>query len=533
MHGVSKFWLAALRPKSKATHTLFILVFIIGVLEADFITYPSSTWYDGYIKCRQNGLAMATGWDITSDLNIAYPIWINAFSVRANYLEKFFIFAKMPNTEGAHVRCVNSTAFVGNSKNMQFEEGRKYCQNQSSGSQIDLPIVTLTNFYMFRELSSKMYWIQDVDVGTFINSEYLSVDCFVLKTRNEFVPDTCTKNYSYACVNVTVHDTLQYIERESRVPKFDLTSSSTPLTSSAGIVHDTITYTGNETEGQNNDPTSPSTSVTPTAGISEFVTSLFTSDTNDGVDFTYSATNKSSDLNSDRKTKEDAMKSSTLLWVATTIGSCLAALIFIVACICIKRKRGNNIRKTFQKNELIQPLNIPQEGYYVNIVENDVISDDITGREATPYTSLQIPEKHMYTALLEPSFMSIETSYVIGRIAKSDVVEPSFISIETSYVIGRIAESDTPVDTQSEVTERQENNHDNPESDDPGDTQYDDVEVSENDYTWKTNTEFEATMSENDDPGDPQYEDVDVSEYDGTGKTNTEFEATMSSFFVK
>ncbi|XP_052254775.1 uncharacterized protein LOC127860609 isoform X8 [Dreissena polymorpha] len=501
MHGVSKFWLAALRPKSKATHTLFILVFIIGVLEADFITYPSSTWYDGYIKCRQNGLAMATGWDITSDLNIAYPIWINAFSVRANYLEKFFIFAKMPNTEGAHVRCVNSTAFVGNSKNMQFEEGRKYCQNQSSGSQIDLPIVTLTNFYMFRELSSKMYWIQDVDVGTFIN--------------------------------LTVHDTLQYIERESRVPKFDLTSSSTPLTSSAGIVHDTITYTGNETEGQNNDPTSPSTSVTPTAGISEFVTSLFTSDTNDGVDFTYSATNKSSDLNSDRKTKEDAMKSSTLLWVATTIGSCLAALIFIVACICIKRKRGNNIRKTFQKNELIQPLNIPQEGYYVNIVENDVISDDITGREATPYTSLQIPEKHMYTALLEPSFMSIETSYVIGRIAKSDVVEPSFISIETSYVIGRIAESDTPVDTQSEVTERQENNHDNPESDDPGDTQYDDVEVSENDYTWKTNTEFEATMSENDDPGDPQYEDVDVSEYDGTGKTNTEFEATMSSFFVK
>ncbi|XP_052254776.1 uncharacterized protein LOC127860609 isoform X9 [Dreissena polymorpha] len=497
MHGVSKFWLAALRPKSKATHTLFILVFIIGVLEADFITYPSSTWYDGYIKCRQNGLAMATGWDITSDLNIAYPIWINAFSVRANYLEKFFIFAKMPNTEGAHVRCVNSTAFVGNSKNMQFEEGRKYCQNQSSGSQIDLPIVTLTNFYMFRELSSKMYWIQDVDVGTFINSEYLSVDCFVLKTRNEFVPDTCTKNYSYACVNVTVHDTLQYIERESRVPKFDLTSSSTPLTSSAGIVHDTITYTGNETEGQNNDPTSPSTSVTPTAA------------------------------------KEDAMKSSTLLWVATTIGSCLAALIFIVACICIKRKRGNNIRKTFQKNELIQPLNIPQEGYYVNIVENDVISDDITGREATPYTSLQIPEKHMYTALLEPSFMSIETSYVIGRIAKSDVVEPSFISIETSYVIGRIAESDTPVDTQSEVTERQENNHDNPESDDPGDTQYDDVEVSENDYTWKTNTEFEATMSENDDPGDPQYEDVDVSEYDGTGKTNTEFEATMSSFFVK
>ncbi|XP_052254778.1 uncharacterized protein LOC127860609 isoform X10 [Dreissena polymorpha] len=439
MHGVSKFWLAALRPKSKATHTLFILVFIIGVLEADFITYPSSTWYDGYIKCRQNGLAMATGWDITSDLNIAYPIWINAFSVRANYLEKFFIFAKMPNTEGAHVRCVN----------------------------------------------------------------------------------------------ITVHDTLQYIERESRVPKFDLTSSSTPLTSSAGIVHDTITYTGNETEGQNNDPTSPSTSVTPTAGISEFVTSLFTSDTNDGVDFTYSATNKSSDLNSDRKTKEDAMKSSTLLWVATTIGSCLAALIFIVACICIKRKRGNNIRKTFQKNELIQPLNIPQEGYYVNIVENDVISDDITGREATPYTSLQIPEKHMYTALLEPSFMSIETSYVIGRIAKSDVVEPSFISIETSYVIGRIAESDTPVDTQSEVTERQENNHDNPESDDPGDTQYDDVEVSENDYTWKTNTEFEATMSENDDPGDPQYEDVDVSEYDGTGKTNTEFEATMSSFFVK
>ncbi|KAH3702044.1 hypothetical protein DPMN_077045 [Dreissena polymorpha] len=82
-------------------------------------------------------------------------------------------------------------------------------------------------------------------------------------------------------------------------------------------------------------------------------------------------------------------------------------------------------------------------------------------------------EKHLYTALVGPSFMSTETSSVIGRIANRDF----------------------HVETEFEMSERQENNYDEPENDDPGDTNYDDVEVFEKDIPGQTNTESEATTS--------------------------------------
>ncbi|KAH3701921.1 hypothetical protein DPMN_076917 [Dreissena polymorpha] len=102
-------------------------------------------------------------------------------------------------------------------------------------------------------------------------------------------------------------------------------------------------------------------------------------------------------------------------------------------------------------------------------------------------------EKHLYTALVGPSFMSTEASSVIGRIAESDVVGPSFMSTEASYVIGRVADRDVNVETQFEMSERQENNYDESENDDLGDTNYDDVEVS--DIPGQTNTESETTTS--------------------------------------
>ncbi|KAH3702238.1 hypothetical protein DPMN_077246 [Dreissena polymorpha] len=79
-------------------------------------------------------------------------------------------------------------------------------------------------------------------------------------------------------------------------------------------------------------------------------------------------------------------------------------------------------------------------------------------------------EKHLYTSLVGRSFMSTETSHVIGRIAGSDV----------------------PVEAQFE---RQENNNDEPENDDPGDTNYDDVEISEKDGPGQTNPESEDIVS--------------------------------------
>ncbi|KAH3701839.1 hypothetical protein DPMN_076835 [Dreissena polymorpha] len=416
-----------------------------GKLEqAELIANPSSTWYDGYIKCRQSGLDMATWFDVTPDMNITYPIWLNGLEVRVNYLDSFFLIRKLPKNELAYVWCVNSTAFVDSRIRMTFEEGRKYNQNQPSGSQMDFPLVNHTNLHLFGFSSMYWYWIKAEEVGQFLNSEDLTAQCFVLKDIGDRRKDNCTNKYSFICVNATVHDYIHYTGKESRVEYYDPTSSRTPVTSSA---------------------------VT-----SEFVTSLVTSETYIGVDVTTSAANTPFYLHvstSDPKNEKLAKASSIIIWVSTTLGSCLVVLIVIIACLCIKRKQGSNARTAFQQNDIVLPSNVPQEGLEENSMQYDSLPDDITERKLTPYNSLQMKERHLYTASVEPRFMSTETSYVIGR----------------------IAESDYPVETQFEMSERQENNYDGPENDDQGDTNYDDVEVSKKDSQEKINTESEANMS--------------------------------------
>ncbi|XP_052255172.1 uncharacterized protein LOC127860904 [Dreissena polymorpha] len=446
MPGVSTFWFAALRPKSKAMYTGFLLAFITGVLEADIITNPSSTWYDGIIKCRQHGLSMVTSRYATLYKNITYPIWANGFEVRVNYLDEFFIIDKLHENGKALVRCMNSKSPVGNLKPMQFEEGHKYCQKQSNGSHIHLPFVNHTNLDMFRWLNGVPNWIQAVNVGPFLNSEDLTVHCLVLNGFELFPPrkDNCTNKYASICVNETFHDIIWY---RGRGPS----------------------------DVKNCDPTSCRTPVSSSAVTSEFMTSLVTAETYIGVDLNTSVANTPFYLDestSDPKTEEEA-KTSSIIIISTTLGSCLVVLIVIISGLCLKRKQGNNTRIIFQQNELVQPSIVPQEVHDDNSVHVDVISDNIAGREATPYTSLQMTEKHLYTALVGPSFMSTETSSVIGRIANRDF----------------------HVETQFEMFERQENKYDEIENDDPGDSNYDDVEVLEKDIPGQTSTESEATTS--------------------------------------
>ncbi|XP_052255384.1 uncharacterized protein LOC127861060 isoform X2 [Dreissena polymorpha] len=390
MPGVSTFWFAALRPKSKAMYTGFLLAFITGVLD------------------------------------------------------ELFIIDKFHEKRNALVRCMNSTSPVGRIHPMQFEEGHKYCQKQSNGSHIHLPFVNHTNLDMFRRwLNGVPYWIQAVNVGPFLNSEDLTVHCLVLIDDYHWRKDNCTNKYASICVNATVRDIIWYSRQKSMVQNCDPTSCRTPVSSSA-------------------------------------VTSEF-------KDQLYHMTHRA------WPAEEEAKTSSIIIWVSTTFGSCLVVLIVIISGLCLKRKQGNNARTTFQQNELVQPSIVPQEVNDDNSVHVDVISDNIAGREATPYTSLQMTEKHLYTALVGPSFMSTEASSVIGRIAESDVVGPSFMSTEASYVIGRVADRDVNVETQFEMSERQENNYDESENDDLGDTNYDDVEVS--DIPGQTNTESETTTS--------------------------------------
>ncbi|XP_052253480.1 uncharacterized protein LOC127859920 [Dreissena polymorpha] len=244
-------------------------------------------------------------------------------------------------------------------------------------------------------------------------TQYSDVEYAFLQGSNKNINFANTGTKQALCCKATGHDVIRYGEEESLVPNYDPTTSSTPLTTSAGT--------------------------------SEFVTSM---------------------------AKVEDNTSSVIITVASTLGSCLVVLVVIVTCLCLRRKQGNNTRTTFQQNEHVHQSNVPQ-GHDDNIDNNDVIPDDITEREATPYTSLQMTEKHLYTALVGPSFMSTEASHVIGRIADRDV----------------------HVETQFEMSEQQENNYDESENDDPGNTNYDDVEVSEKDIPGQTNTESEATTS--------------------------------------
>ncbi|KAH3823639.1 uncharacterized protein LOC127832140 isoform X1 [Dreissena polymorpha] len=325
MSTVSKFRFALLRPKSKATNTGFLLAFIIGVLEADFISNPSSTWYDVYIKCRNSKQTMMN-WRMWTDekpvLKITNPVWLYGFEVRIPNENRYFKFDQLHSNMTAFVRCVNRTAFADIYKTLTFEEARKNCENRANGSHMELPLMNNNNidtFSVSNDIIDTTLWIQAADVGKILNSEDLNVHCFVLNNHGELRKDNCTKSYSSVCVNATVHDTIQYSGQESKVPNYD--------------------------------PTSPSTTVTSSAGTSEFVTSLVTSETNGDVDLTTSAANKSFDLNnstSDHKShaKDKPVMAEKIHIALICVGvAVVTALVVAVICCCIIKRKLNKHRR--------------------------------------------------------------------------------------------------------------------------------------------------------------------------------------------
>ncbi|KAH3702750.1 hypothetical protein DPMN_077776 [Dreissena polymorpha] len=110
---------------------------------------------------------------------------------------------------------------------------------------------------------------------------------------------------------------------------------------------------------------------------------------------------------------EKEKASSIIILVSTTIGPCLLALIVMVACMCLKRKH---------------------EGHRDNSYHYDVIPDDITEQEATPYTSLQMTERHLYTALAV-------------RLENTDDEPDNDSPIETNYAYVEVPDNGRPGQT--------------------------------------------------------------------------------------
>ncbi|XP_052255466.1 uncharacterized protein LOC127861134 isoform X2 [Dreissena polymorpha] len=109
------------------------------------------------------------------------------------------------------------------------------CQNHISGTRelLTMNRTNLDEFKISSDIINVSFWTRAVEVGTFLNSEDLIVHCLMLNHHGELRKDNCTKNYSSVCVNATVHDTIQYSGQESKVPNYDPTSPSTPMTTSA------------------------------------------------------------------------------------------------------------------------------------------------------------------------------------------------------------------------------------------------------------------------------------------------------------
>ncbi|XP_052255465.1 uncharacterized protein LOC127861134 isoform X1 [Dreissena polymorpha] len=245
------------------------------------------------------------------------------------------------------------------------------CQNHISGTRelLTMNRTNLDEFKISSDIINVSFWTRAVEVGTFLNSEDLIVHCLMLNHHGELRKDNCTKNYSSVCVNATVHDTIQYSGQESKVPNYD--------------------------------PTSPSTPMTTSAGTSEFVTSLVTTETNDGVDLTTSAANKSSDLHnstSDHKSraKDKPMMEEKILIPLICVGvSVVTALVVAVICCCrIKRKSNKDRRPTFfdGNSKTADSVNIKDAQHYEvsDISEYATPSDAVTGgpKTARPRSSI-------------------------------------------------------------------------------------------------------------------------------------------------
>ncbi|XP_052255594.1 uncharacterized protein LOC127861225 isoform X1 [Dreissena polymorpha] len=375
MTGLLKQNSTVLRPKRKATLTGFLLACIIGALGANFINNPPNTWYGGYIKCRQNNQTMLN-WGVwedgTTDLKKQYPIWLYGFEVRIHnksipISDKFFKLDQLQNTRTAYVRCEAGSLFEDYTL-INFEQAHIICQNHTSGTR-ELLTVNHTNLDKFKissDIIKTSFWTQAVEVGTFLNSEDLIVHCLMLNHHGELRKDNCTKSYSSVCVNATVHNTIQYSGHESKVPNYDPTSSSTPVTSSAGT--------------------------------SEFVTSLVTTETNDGVDLTTSVANKSSDLHnstSDHKSRAKVMEEKILIpLICVGVAVVTALVVAVICCFRIKRKSNKDRRPTFSdgNSKTADSVNIKDAQHYEvsDISEYATPSYAVTGgpKTARPRSSI-------------------------------------------------------------------------------------------------------------------------------------------------
>ncbi|KAH3702239.1 hypothetical protein DPMN_077247 [Dreissena polymorpha] len=375
MTGLLKQNSTVLRPKRKATLTGFLLACIIGALEANFINNLPSTWYDGYMTCRQSKQTMLNWgmWkDGTTDLKIQYPVWLYGLEVRIHNKNTFFKLDQLQNARTSSVRCEAGTSFDDNYTLFIFEQAHTVCKNDTSGIPMELLTVKHTNLDKFKissDIINTSFWTQPVEVETFLNSEDLVVHCFVLNHHGELRKDNCTKSYSSVCVNATVHDTIQYSGQESNVPNYEPTSSTTPVTSSAGTL--------------------------------EFVTSLVTSETNGGVDLTTSAANKSSDLHDStsdhisRATDKQVMEEKILIAISCVAVAVVTALLVAVICCCrIKRKPNKDRRPNLLEgfSETADSVHFKDAQHYEvsDISEYATPSDAETGgpRTARPRSSI-------------------------------------------------------------------------------------------------------------------------------------------------
>ncbi|XP_052253482.1 uncharacterized protein LOC127859921 isoform X2 [Dreissena polymorpha] len=310
--------------------------------------------------------------DGTTDLKIQFPVWLYGFEVRIHnkISDKFFKLDQLQNTRTAYVRCEAGSLFDDYTL-FNFEKAHIICQNHTSGTRELLTVnhTNLDKFKISRDIINMSFWTQAVKVGTFLNSEELIVHCLMLNHHGELRKDNCTKSYSSVCVNATVHNTIQYSGQESKVPNYD--------------------------------PTSPSTPVTSSAGTSESVTSLVTSETNDGVDLTTSAANKSSDLHnstSDHKSraKDKPVMEEKILIALICVGVAVvtALVVAVICCFRIKRKPNKDRRPTFSdgNSKTADSVNFKDAQHYEvsDISEYATSSVAVTGgpRTARPRSSI-------------------------------------------------------------------------------------------------------------------------------------------------
>ncbi|XP_052257392.1 uncharacterized protein LOC127862346 isoform X2 [Dreissena polymorpha] len=236
---LSMFGFAAMKAKRKAMCTGFLLAFILGVLEAHIIVNPPDPWYDGYMTCRQNNMAMLSWrmWrDGTRNINVTYPVWLYGFEAKVRNTVKIFTFDQLQNNMTASVRCVRGNTFDEYYQSFNFEQALSLCQNNSSGYHMELLSVNHTNLHKFpisSDIINFAFWTKGLEVGTFLNSENLTTRCFLLNADGALRKDNCTESYASICVNAIVRDTIQYNGQLSNVPHYDPTSTSKPVTLSA------------------------------------------------------------------------------------------------------------------------------------------------------------------------------------------------------------------------------------------------------------------------------------------------------------